>query len=271
MKVYIGSAVYRTIEARQLLSLIPLLVRPGVEYSPIIGDALIERSRSISATTFLRHSDADIHLSIDSDIVDFDTDKTMEMCEQAMTHDVVGGLYVTRSMERTFPTSFPFQGQKMLLENDPTPVPMQYLATGFMAVHRRVFEKLAEDLPLCHAKDGTRAFYPFYLPFVADDDEGEPFLLSEDWAFSQRARDAGFGLNLNPSIRLGHASSMIYRVEDMFNEPIPQHALTLERKDGTHWRLESAARQGAEKQEPVSVQSRQQRRLQERAKVKASS
>lgn len=269
MKVYVGSAVYRTIEALQLRSLIPLLVRPDVQYNPIIGDALIERSRSISATNFLRNTDADVHLSIDSDIVDFDTDKTLEMCEQTMEHDIVGALYVTRSMERTFPTSFPFQGQEMLLENDPTPVPMQYLATGFMAVHRRVFEKLAEDMPLCHEKDNTRAFYPFYLPFVTDDDEGNPFLLSEDWAFSKRARDAGFGLNLNPSIRLGHASSMVYRIEDMFQEPIAQHALTLERKDGTHWRLESAKRNGAKAQEPVTMLNRQQRRLQERAKVKS--
>lgn len=262
MKIHVGSAIWRTVEARHHVSLIPLLKQPNVGYYPMIGDALIERARSISATNFLRNTDADVHLSIDSDITDFATDKTLEMCEQAMTHDVVGGLYVTRSMERTFPTSFPFQNQEILLGNDPTPVPMEYLATGFMAVHRRVFEKLAEDLPFCHEKDGARAFYPFYLPFVKDDEEGNPFLLSEDWAFSQRARDAGFGLYLNPSIRIGHMSTMLYRIEDMFNKPIAAHALILERTKGTHWKLKSA------QQEPEKV-SRQQRRAEERATVKS--
>ena len=71
MKIFIGSCVWREVNTGHMQSLIPLLRQPGVSYGPQVGDALIERARGVSATYFLNKTDADIHLSIDSDITGF--------------------------------------------------------------------------------------------------------------------------------------------------------------------------------------------------------
>lgn len=259
MKVYIGSAIWRTVEARHHKALIPLLKHPDFQYTPQVGDAWIERARSISATNFLRNTDCDIHLSIDSDITDFSLEDTLAMCELAMTHDMVGGMYMTRSPEKTFPTSLLLKGQPMTFDMNHRAEPVKYLATGFTATHRRVFEKLAEGMNLLHEKDGWRAYYPLYWPLEVDSEEGDPIGLSEDWALSKRASDAGFSVNIDPAVRIGHLSQMLYRLEDMFYKPVPPHAVVLTRREGTSWRLESAR----------PPETRQVKRARERAEVKS--
>ena len=261
MRVYIGSAIWRTVEAAHLKSLASLLLVKDVIYAPVVGDALIDRSRSISASRFLLDSDADVHLSIDSDITDFSVEDAAKLCNAAMTHDIVAGVYVTRSMDRTFPTSFTKDGEELFMAFDHTPVEVEYVATGFMATHRRVFERLAEDLPLLHPKDFK--FYPFYLPMIVNNAEGDPIELSEDWAFCERAKQAGFKCYVDPAIRLGHRGTFTYRVEDMFVNPIQPHPVSLQRNGG-NWRIRSLS-------EPTPQQeSRQVRRARERQEAVAA-
>ena len=241
MKVMVGSCIWRNVEARHISSLIPLLRSPGFSYAPQVGDALIERARSMSATFFMNETDADVHMSIDSDITDFTPADVQKVCEQAMTHDIVCGLYVTRSGNRQpIPTSFIEGGNDVLMGTEKDDLaPVQWGATGFMAVHRRVFEKLAEGLPLLHKSDGPRAFYPFYQTMVWNH-EGEDILLSEDYAFCQRAKDAGFGVWFNPGVRLGHIGPYPYRMEDMGMEyPDPQPLVIRRDGRGASWTVKS--------------------------------
>ena len=221
-----------------LKSLVPLLRMPNVEYAPMTGDALVERARSISATYFLRKSDADVHLSIDSDITDFRVEDVLKICEQAASHDIVAAVYITRAAKRTFPATFFQDGLRVEMAFDPTPVPVQWAATGFLAVHRRVFERLTKDLPLLHKGDGDRAFYPFYLPLVYDDPDAGPILLSEDYAFCERAKQAGFGVWINPAVRLGHIGQYVYRLENMLQEELEPHPMVVTRA-GRVWKAES--------------------------------
>jgi len=48
--------------------------------------------------------------------------------------------------------------------------------------------------------------------------------LSEDWAFCQRAKEAGFKLWVYPGIRVGHYGSYMYTLEDLIRpeRPLPQ-------------------------------------------------
>ena len=238
MKVYIGSAVWRTVEVAHMAALVPLLRRPGYVYRPQVGDALIDRARGISATWFLEKSDCDIHLSIDSDIVGFTPEDTERMCELAMTYDIVGGVYVCRTQDETHPASFYLDGEPVIHAFDHTPVEVKYLATGFMAVHRRVFEKLAETTPISALKDKNH-FYTFYQPMLYEDDDiGQTIELSEDWAFCQRAKDAGFKCYIDPAIRLGHIGSYTFTLEDMLRERTNPQPLAI-RRDDTHWSVYS--------------------------------
>ena len=234
MKVYIGSAIWRTVEVAHMAALVPVLRQPGYTYHPQVGDALIDRARGISATWFLERSDADVHLSIDSDIVGFSAEDTQKLCELAMEYDIVGGVYVRRSQNETSPATWYMDGEPVIHAFDHTPVEVKWLATGFMAVHRRVFEKLAETTPTSHLK-GKNHYYTFYQPFVYDDPElGDSIELSEDWAFCHRAREAGFKIYIDPAIRLGHIGNYIYTLEDMLREVSPPQPLAV-RRDGLHW------------------------------------
>ena len=248
MKVMVGGTVWRHLEARHVASLIDVLRQPGFMYHPNSGDALVERARSINATWFMNHTDADVHLSIDSDITDFSVADAKKICEQAMTNDIVCGLYVTRSGNaRPFPTSFIGADVDVEMGMDKEQLcPVDWGATGFMAVHRRVFEKLSKDLPLLHKSNGERAFYPFYQTMIVEHN-GENILLSEDYAFTQRARDAGFGCWFNPGVRLGHIGQYPYRLEDMAAEFIDPQPLVIRRNGpGAHWTIRSP--------EPIAAQ-----------------
>jgi hypothetical protein len=102
------------------------------------------------------------------------------------------------------------------------------VAGGFMAVHRSVFETLAEDLPLCH--QGTALeHYPFYLPFVIEGEDGAE-LLSEDYALCERARRAGFPILANTAVRLGHVGEETFALEDMLSrQDTPTQPLAITR------------------------------------------
>ncbi len=220
-------------------SLVPLLRTPGVSYGPQVGDALVERARGISATYFLNHTDADVHLSIDSDIVGFSVDDVLKMCELAEEYSIVGATYIGRSRSRPHAYTVQEIGQPVDYAFDHRPVPVKWAATGMLAVHRRVFEKLSKDLTLLHPRQDW-AFHNFYGTFEYEDAEiGEPILLSEDYAFCQRAKQAGFITYIDPAVRIGHEGTYIYRLEDMGQKPLEPQPLRLTRTAPYAWSLES--------------------------------
>jgi hypothetical protein len=216
--IYVGAVVGRSYEPEHVACLMRLLRHPNVQYDRQHGDALIERSRSIVATRFLERSEAEVLLHLDSDIV-FRAEDALQICQQALTHNLVAGIYFTRSSRDCHSTSW-LGYERLHLGDDPTPVPIRYAATGFLAAHRRVFERLAArpDLPLCHPDEVWR-FYPFYLPMIVDNDRGQPVLLSEDFAFCERARQEGFSVYANPAVRLGHVGTYTYRLDDARRRP----------------------------------------------------
>lgn len=238
MKIYIGAAVGRTVEPMHMKALIPLLRDQRYGYFPQIGDALMERVRGMSATYFLRETDADVHLSLDSDIVNFTKNDMDMMCEQAEELGIVGAVYICRATARTFPASYFNDEQRINFDKDTTPVPIKWIATGCVAVARRVFEKMSEGMPLLHKSEGKRAFYDFYETMHYDMGGDVGFIkLSEDYSFSERAKALGFESHINPAIRVGHMGPYTHRIEDMAQTPLTPQPLALTHI-GKHWRIE---------------------------------
>ena len=236
MKIYLGSSVYRTVEVPHYDSVIRLhkmCAEMGIELVEGIvrGDALIERSRSIAASSFLR-SDCDVMLSIDSDIWFRATD-AIALCKRALEKKVIGALYMTRSLNTQPAMMLP--DHEVIFAPESQPVEVPFISTGFMAVTREPFEALADKLPLCHESWGESSFWPFYLPYVIPWEGDGHILLSEDWAFCQRARDAGFPSWLDPSIRLAHHGDYAFTLEDLLRSAKPEpRPLSLTRHaDGT--------------------------------------
>ncbi len=214
---------WRSVEIPFMYCRDQLRQHPAVKYEiPGVGDAMVQRARAICATRFLEEpqlADADVLLSIDTDI-EFLPQDAIQICEQAMEHSIVAGLYVSRGRgPRCKPTSHWAAGTEVRFgvgkHSDPTPVEILWGAGGFIAIHRRVFERLAQDIPVCHPKDASLRHIPFYDPFPVETTSGI-IELSEDYAFCERARRVGFPTYLNPAVRLAHWGVEPHRIEDMF-------------------------------------------------------
>lgn len=246
LKVYVGAAVWRHVNPLHMRAMLPLLAdQKRYAYLPQIGDALMERVRGLSATLFLKHTQGDVFLSLDSDIVGFTKDNIDELVEQAVDYDIVAGVYICKSVARTFPSSTFEDDTSIEFNKDSTPVPIKWAATGCLAIHRRVFERMAEGdsakgiapLRLLHEADGQRAFYNFFHCMEYDDPDHGAILLSEDFAFSERARRLGFTVYANPAIRLGHEGQYVYRLEDMAGEILKPQPIKITRS-GRRWQIE---------------------------------
>lgn len=223
MKIYLGSSVYRTVEVPHydsVMRLRSLCQEMGIEIVEGIvrGDALIDRSRSIAASSFLR-SDCDVFLTIDADIW-FRPIDAISICRKALEKDVIGAMYMTRSLN-TQPAMMLPEDTPVVFEANAEPVQVPFISTGFMAVSRAPFEALSKTLPLCHKSWGPTSFWPFYLPYIVEWPVDGFIELSEDWAFCQRAKDAGFGIWLDPSVRLAHHGDYAYTLEDLVRPPKP--------------------------------------------------
>ena len=239
MKVYCGPVYIRHVEGDHFRSMLRLLRYPNVVFTPEWNDALLERARAKALTHFLLDSDCEVYLSIDGDIL-YSADQALQICEQAMTHDIVAGTYVTRSRDRCFPTTLQEDNIPVRFAEDPTPVPVKWCATGFLAIHRRVVEKLIKraDVVLCHPTEDWRFYWPLFSPFVVKGPNG-PILLSEDYALCERAREEGFQCYVNPSVRLGHIGQYAFALEDMLYPPPPQMVMTLTRQEAGNYKIES--------------------------------
>lgn len=209
-----------------------------VMFRPNYNDALVCRSRSKTATSFLLDSDADVHVSIDGDVI-FEPWQVAQIARQAVEHGMVGGLYITRSRADARPTSIFEPGTTITFGSDPTPQPVRWLASGFVATSRRVMEAVAGTLPLCHPDEPWR-FYPMYQPYVFEGPRG-PIYLSEDFAFVQRAIEAGFTPHIAPNIRIYHYGGHPFSLEDCLQKPLTEREIAVTYQEDGRFRFESHA------------------------------
>ncbi len=178
------------------------------------GDSDIGRSRAIVTTWWWTHTNDDTFLMIDHDITfsPDDADRAVEWCRNG--YDIVCGAYPVHNGEHFACKTLPGTTTVEFGPGQP-PIEIMYAATGFMAVHRRVIDKLVTTMPLCHAVQPW-AYYPLFpQPVVEDAAAGGWARLSEDWGFSHIAREAGFKVWLDPQAILGHGSDIPISVLNM--------------------------------------------------------
>lgn len=180
-----------------------------ITWMPMKGDALIDRSRSRVASYFMREREDDILFMVDDD-QNFKAEDVIKVIEHVMDGmDICGGLVMLKKPVQAHGTYFDKNimfkdGQEVVFKHDAKPVQVRFLGSGFMAIHRRVLQKMIEELvvPFCHPND--LKFWPFFQPFPYKNENGDWVYLSEDWAFCKRAEDLGFKVWLDPSIFIQH-------------------------------------------------------------------
>lgn len=189
-------------------------LRGGWRFRAKGRDALISRSRSIIVTSWWRETNDDVFVMVDDDVVfnAADADRLAELCRNG--YDIVCGAYPVHNGAHLACRCFPGTGDVAFGPGQPL-VEIQYAATGFMAVHRRVLDALIPTLPLCHAAEPW-SFYPLFQPAIVEDAAAGGYSwLSEDWGFSEMARQAGFRVWLDPQTKLTHMGAGGISVSNM--------------------------------------------------------
>jgi hypothetical protein len=238
VKLCIASVTYHGCDPDHALSVFELLMQPGVSIIYRGDDGILERARSIVATRFLQETDADVLLSIDADII-FRAADAVAIGQQAITHSMVGGIYTMRTPHGPWPVMRMYRDEPVVLSDDPTPIRVPAVGTGFLATHRRVFEAMIDRAGLqLQQSEGASPFYPFYL-YAPAQVNGRWQWLGEDIAFCELARRAGFDTYVNPAIRLQHVGRKAFTLDDMLprSEPRLQGAARLAAQPDGSWQL----------------------------------
>ena len=112
-------------------------------------------------------------------------------------------------------------------------VELKYAATGFLLVRREVYLQIQSrlNLPMCNERFGE-PMIPFFHSMLHPHEDGYWFL-GDDYAFCQRAQEAGIRIFADTTIRLWHIGMYRYGWEDAGIEPARFSTFTLSFNDQT--------------------------------------
>lgn len=182
------------------------LNRAGLEHTWLTtaNESLIVRARNTMASTFLK-SDYEYMMFLDADI-GFSPEDVSKLWNLQVP--VAVGAY---PMKRKDAPLSAWKDGKLLdisplgpIKPDDSPFPVDYAGTGFMLIHRDVFERLKSEVVEYEEGHVGQCWGFFDLMYK------DGISLSEDYAFCQRYRDIGGEIVLDPSIKLSHTGTFTY-------------------------------------------------------------
>jgi hypothetical protein len=189
------------------------LERAGLEVLRYPSGAAIDRSRCDAATSALAEG-ADELMWIDSDIA-FEAADVERL--RATDHSIVAGLYPKKGVRDFAAHLLPGTAALHVGETGGL-VEVRAVGAGFLLTRRAAYDDVQRffALPVCNTRFGQPTI-PYFLPMVVADDQGPPgsyWYLGEDYAFCERARQAGHKVMVDTRIRLGHVGKYVYGWED---------------------------------------------------------
>jgi hypothetical protein len=181
----------------------------GYEVRQVAGYSAIDQGRSQLATDALADGFDEI-IWIDSDI-GFEADAVELLRSHRLP--MVCGIYPKKGLRALACHLLP-ETERVLFGEGGGLLEILYAAAGFLLTHRTVYETIAKHqaLPVCNSRFG-RPLVPYFQPLVIPDSGGH-WYLSEDFAFSERARRSGFSVMADTRIRLNHVGRWGYSWED---------------------------------------------------------
>jgi len=185
------------------------LERRGYSVWRVVGYAAIDQGRGQMATDALLEGFEEM-MWVDSDI-GFDPDAVEKL--RSHREPIVCGIYAQKG--RRILSCHVLPGTPNLVFGQGGGlVEILYAGGGFVLVRRQVYMDIQRrlSLPVCNERFG-RPLIPFFQPLVRTDDDGF-WYLAEDWAFCERARQCGYRVMADTTIRLWHHGSYPYGWED---------------------------------------------------------
>jgi len=177
--------------------------------SMLQGDSLVTRARNKIAREFLA-SDKNYLMFVDSDII-FTRAQINKL--RKSNKDIIGGVYLKKKLPYA-----PVANGQIRTEGDL--MVMREIGTGFMMIHRRVFERMIEAYPEIEYRpdsDEEKGVYHDFFrvgKFNGEKVNSNGRYLSEDYFFCMVARELGFNIYYDPSVLVGHAGGGIYPYPD---------------------------------------------------------
>ena len=166
----------------------------GVPFDWMIrwNESLVHRARMGMTKEFLE-SDFSHMMWLDADI-DFTPDDVISLWN--MDADIAVGVYRMKTEESMFAAWVDGELIDDLDQFD-EPIEVDYAGTGFMLIKRECLEALARKVP--HYENEVEEIPALYQTPIR-----HGTLLSEDYFFCELARDNGYKVMMDPSVRLGH-------------------------------------------------------------------
>ncbi len=183
------------------------------------GDSLVSRARN-TLTAYFMASDCDEMLFIDDDLI-FSVDHIRHiMSHDPLKYPVVGGCYPKKQQG---PVNWVCNAcfDQRPVDPDSGLQEVRYVGTGFCKVHRSVFEKMMDKLPISFIPDHDPNaiqwdFWPVGVYRGADYPKGR--YLSEDWYFCQNWLDLGGHVYLDTRVVIKHCGDAIYPLDTQMAE-----------------------------------------------------
>jgi hypothetical protein len=147
--------------------------------------------------------------------IDADTGFHPDAIEQLRSHDlpIVCGVYPKKNKRELAIHALPGT-REIVFGKEGGLIEVLYGPTGFLRVRREVYEIIRRKLalPECLA-DAGRTLVPYFAPLLRADGEGQ-WYLADDFAFCERARQCGYTIMADTTIRLWHIGSRQFGWED---------------------------------------------------------
>jgi hypothetical protein len=207
-KVMLGLPTYDfKISAKLAISLASFCVQAqqhgvDIQICNISGCSVVSRVRNLIASDFLASDCTDL-MFIDSDI-NFDAEDIFRLMAWNIDpkKGIVAGIPVARKKGKVYISTLDTDDDEHIFMDKMGLVRAKRVATAFMMIRRDVFTQLKDAHPewVYHDEkkvgDEMIAFFDFALK------DGN--YIGEDFLFCDRARELGFEVWIDPTIKLGH-------------------------------------------------------------------
>jgi hypothetical protein len=177
----------------------------------VSGCSVVSRVRNIIADEFLR-SNCDHLFMVDSDMT-FNADDVLRLLSWSQNKNIVAGVGAARKKEKVYFSTLDQDEDGNILMDKMGLVKVQRVGTGFIMIQRQVFETLRDAHPEWKYMDqNSNKVLQSFFDFKSTPDG----YVGEDYVFCDRAREHGFSVWVDPTIKLGHMG--IHEYEGAFGE-----------------------------------------------------
>jgi hypothetical protein len=171
----------------------------GFEIGTISGCSVVSRARNLLVSDFLA-SECDAMLFIDADM-SFNPDDIFRLLAWSQRKNIVGGIGCARKFPPTYYSKMDQDEEGNIVMDAMGLVRAKSIGTGFMMIQRKVVEELVRAHPEWEYYDATADRKLHSLFDFKSTPEG---YIGEDYLFCERARNHGFDVWIDPTIKLGH-------------------------------------------------------------------